>query len=143
MLVNSSLSYAAVLGEATTRSEKNAAAEVNQAAVGSGQDTLKSYDFTNISPRQMLETINHLITSGQVSLDETSALVPMMGAGVAGVPLNAAIDPDAPMNFVERVEQSIAFARFTHNEQGIVYGNKALDVIARFQGKIRQANIMA
>jgi|GEM_PF-3375447 len=34
-----------------------------------------SYDFTHMSPEHLLSTINELIKSGQMSLDETSALI--------------------------------------------------------------------
>lgn len=134
MQVNNQYSVAsAVFGE-PNRTAKTAASEANAAATQGVQNTLATYDFSTISPSKMLETVNKLITSGQVSLDETSALVPMMGGMLVA-------KPDEPMDFFAQVQKSIDYARYSKNEQAELYGNKALALLERFQGKLAQADI--
>lgn len=118
-----------------------AATAAPSAANTTAQASLTSYDFTNITPRQMLATINKLITSGQASVDETSALLPLMGAGVPGLASSASDGPDQPLDFINRVRQSIAYAQDTHNESGVAYGYKGLSLLERLQGTVAEADI--
>jgi hypothetical protein len=96
-----------------------------------------TYDFTNISPNNMLNTINSLIKSGQMSLDESSSLIAMMpisplaGANFGSGKSDAA---NQPMNFFSSLERMIAFNKYIHNDAAVIYDQKALSALERFQG---------
>lgn len=89
------------------------------------------YDFTNMSPNDILPTINSLIQSGHMSLDESShllLLVPItIGSHTAPDTLNQKV------NVLSALEDWIAFHRSIQNENGIIYAQKALSALKRIQ----------
>lgn len=96
-----------------------------------------TYDFTNMSPKQMLGAVNDLIKSGKMSLDESSSLVGMIG----NLPLNKATNAtytadisSQPVDFFAKLQQLIAFDKSINNTAGIEYANKALSALERLQG---------
>lgn len=97
-----------------------------------------TYDFRNITPNNMLIAVNGLIKSGQMTVDESSSLVRFLIPD-STVPTNTSnsinsdsLDP--PVNFYAKLGQMIAFNKYIHNESAVVYGQKALAVLDRFQG---------
>ena len=95
-----------------------------------------TYDFTNMTPNNMLSTINSLIKSGQMSLDESSSLVAMMPISPLAAANSGSGTPDAanqPMNFFSGLEKMIAFDKSIHNDAGVIYAQKALSALERFQ----------
>lgn len=101
----------------------------------------ESYDFTNIAQNEILETVNGLIKSGQMSLDESSSLL----AFVPRVELNAAMfgngAPGATsqsVNLFTGLEKMIAYNKSIDNEAAVIYGQKALSALVRLQGTNRE-----
>jgi hypothetical protein len=127
---------------AATASAANPAdkATISQAARDLAAGESKSggaYDFTHISPNAMLKTINSLIKSGRMSLDESSSLVALMpispltnASGGIGVPDAA----DQPMNFLAALKELMAFNKSIHNDAAVAYDQKALSALERLQG---------
>lgn len=92
----------------------------------------KTYDFSNISPEHLLNTINDLIKSGQMSLDETSSLIALIPSPV----LNAGTNVEAfytPKNFYKGLQDLIDYSNATNNQPGVDYAEKAMAALKRFQ----------
>lgn len=95
-------------------------------------------DFSNIAPKQMLNTINSLIKNGQMSLDESSSLIVMLPIS----PLSKAVSglddneiANKPINFFTGLQQMITFNESIHNDNAVIYAKKALAALERLQGK--------
>lgn len=118
------------------------AAKDQQAASQTNSTSAKStsnYDFTNMSPKQMLGAVNDLIKSGKMSLDESSSLVGMMGNSQLIKATNASSTADIsnqPVDFIAKLKQLIAFDQSINNTAGIEYANKALSALERLHGTI-------
>lgn len=123
-------SFASILAEklqATTGKDISAKANTS--------DTSKQYDFTHISRNELLETVNGLIKSGDLTLDDTTSLLGMMGSS----PLlkvnydgKALEGGDTPMNVFARIQDGIDGAR-SRNETGSVAGlQRAAEALTRF-----------
>lgn len=95
-----------------------------------------SYDFANIAPDDLLGTLNSLIKSGQMSLDESTSLLPF----VPHPELNAAMsdggapDTASPIDLFSGLEKMIAYNESIHNAAAVIYGHKALSALERLQG---------
>lgn len=112
----------------------NASSEPDKAGGASG---ISARDFHNISPDDLLKTINGLIRSGEVSLDDTSSLVGIMGgmlvhAGEASPGAGARTPIDAFAKLIAGRE----FARSRDDIAGVEFFDKGLAVLDRFQGTI-------
>ena len=109
-----------------------AAHELANSETGSGD----TYDFSNMSPQQLLQTMNELIKSGKLSVDETSALIGLIPSAVSKVQYDGEM-PAAyyePTNFFAKLQQAMAYDKYSHNDQGVIYDQKALAALERFQG---------
>lgn len=109
----------------------------NKGEVGQTTNSkVKTYDFTNISPDQMLKTMNDLIKSGKMTVDESSSILGVMPptalAEASGYKTTSIYQP---MNFIDSLKKSIAFDEFMHNTNGVEYGQKALNALQRLQGQ--------
>lgn len=110
----------------------------SQAAPGKPQTAgeAKQYDFTHISRDELLETVNGLIRSGDLNLDDTSSLLGMMGSSPMlkvhpdGLPLAGG---DVPMNVFARLQEGIEGARSRHDTNSIASLQRAAEALARFQ----------
>lgn len=95
----------------------------------------RTYDFTNIAPNDMLNTINSLIKNGEMSLDESSSLL----AFAPLTELNAAMgkpgSTNQPINLFSGLEKMIAFNKSIHNDAGAIYAQKALSALKRLDGE--------
>jgi hypothetical protein len=127
------------IGNATTVENDTTAMQLsdNQEAEG-----IKKYDFTNMTRGQLHETVNNLIKNGEMSLDESSSLVLMMGPKIT-VSGNSIDASDEKVDAFSLLKQSIAFNQSIGNTSGIIYDNKALSALERFQGKTSGINIVA
>ncbi len=89
------------------------------------------YDFTNMSPNDILPTINSLIKSGQISVDESShllLLVPItIGSHTAPATLNQKV------NLFSALEDWMAFHKSIHNDGAVMYAQKAISALKRIQ----------
>lgn len=96
----------------------------------------ETYDFSNMSPQQLLQTMNELIKSGKMTVDETSSLIGLIPTAISKVQYDGEV-PAAyyePTNFFAKLQQAMAYDEYSHNEQGVIYDRKALAALERFQG---------
>lgn len=124
-----------IMAKIKDRTEQEIAESMANGQVGAEQAandlaTVGTVNFRNMSPDELRETVNALIKSGQLTLDETSSLVPLMA------PENAILtfyQPDQKINMIEKLEQSLAFNESIHNYNGMTYDRKAIEALMRFQ----------
>ncbi|PKO45196.1 MAG: hypothetical protein CVU29_08600 [Betaproteobacteria bacterium HGW-Betaproteobacteria-22] len=86
----------------------------------------------------MLESINHLIKSGQMSLDESSALIAIMPISpLSQVDASAGTPaiPNQPINFFAGLQQMMTFNESLHNDSAVIYAKKAMAALERLQGQ--------
>jgi hypothetical protein len=119
----------------SSQASSSVASSASQASLTSSGSS--SYDFTNMTPNQMLTTVNSLIKSGKMSLDESSSLVGMMGAsplnnanGSTGAPASA----NMPTNFISSLHNMISFDTSIGDTYGVAYAQKALFALNSLQG---------
>lgn len=98
-----------------------------------------SYDFSNLSSDNVLDTINTLIKSGRMTLDESSALL----AFVPLTELNAALGGPAianhQVNMFDGLKRMIAYNESIHNDGAVIASKKALVAIERLQGTSKES----
>lgn len=88
-------------------------------------------DFRDMSPNDMLKTVNRLITSGQMTLDESSALILQIPISIKGGDNSSLMNQK--IDFISALEQAISYSQFTHNDAAVFYGKKALSALERIQ----------
>lgn len=107
-------------------------------------NSLTRYDFTNITRHELRETVNQLIKNGEMSLDESSSLVPLMYMNLGQLEGTQNIDYDSQIiDAYTEIKKSLAYNEYSHNDAGILYDNKALRALERFQGKASSLNVHA
>ena len=74
----------------------------------SEQSGVSTYDFTHMTRGKMLETVNQLIKSGQMSLDETSSLVLLMGPKMTASG-NFVDASNEPVDFIASLKNSLTY----------------------------------
>jgi hypothetical protein len=115
-------------------------------SVGGG---VSMYDFTNMSPAQMQDTINGLIRSGKMSLDDSSSLVSMIPTGLTyagpGAPSAASLDSvrNTPMDFLARLQAGIDGARSRGDAQNAEHFARTLNVLQSLQGTPSGVDVIA
>lgn len=74
-------------------------------------------DFTQMTPKQLQNSINDLIESGQMSLDESSALIGMVPTTLSKVNYDGQIPAayEQPINVIQRLQDGIAGADSRHD----------------------------
>lgn len=92
-------------------------------------------DFSNIRPNDILETVNDLIKSGQMSLDESSALLELVPPRIRALP-NATAGSNEPINMFTRLEAMLAYNKSEHNDAAAIYDQKAIDALRHLQGTV-------
>lgn len=132
MYVTSSRSTSIYTGIENT-SYKNAVSNTNVSNDSSGT---KKFDFTQISRGDLLQSVNSLIKSGEMSLDESSSLVLLMGPKLN---INGEISQNTSSNEIinvfDELNKSIAFNQSIGNDAGTLYDIKALNALMHLQGK--------
>lgn len=78
------------------------------------QPQLQRHDFHHITPTQLRDTVNELIVSGQMDLDETSSLLGFMPSPLAAVEGTVYVHDDAPIDVFAKIQAAIegALSRF-------------------------------
>lgn len=94
-----------------------------------------TYDFTNISPNDILPTINSLIQSGHMSLDESSHLLLLVPISLEGGSSPTTLKQG--MNLFSALENWMAFHKSIHNDAAVIYAEKALSALRRIQASHR------
>lgn len=108
----------------------------------SEQSGVSTYDFTHMTRGKMLETVNQLIKSGQMSLDETSSLVLLMGPKMTASG-NFVDASNEPVDFIASLKNSLTYNQSIGNNSAIFYDTKALDALERLQGKSSKIDLTA
>ncbi len=119
----------------SSQASSSAASSASQASSTSSGSS--SYDFTNMTPNQLLSTVNGLIKSGKMSLDESSPLVPMMGSSsLIRVP-GAVSGPDPanqPVNFMSILQNGISGALSRGDTANAAFLTTGLNALQKLQG---------
>lgn len=117
-----------------TQEAKDAAATPSTKAQSSKVDT---YDFTSMTPREIHEAMSKLIRSGQMDIDQSTA---MLGLTSSLSPLSrvnydgTAPYSDAPINVFAALQKNFE-AQMSRNEiVGAGYTKKAIDALTSLQG---------
>lgn len=94
------------------------------------------YDFSSMTPQRMLQAMNDLIKSGELSFDESSPLVIMIPTALAKVQYDGR-PPDAycqPKNFMALLTSAIAAAASRSDKASVAYFSNSLRALERIQG---------
>ncbi len=134
--------YTSYAQKAAAASSATSQSESQTSSSDTTSDGVTKYDFTNITRGDLLSTVNNLIKSGQMSLDESSSLVLLMGPkiGLDGSNIDAS---DEKVDVFSALKQSIAFNNYTGNTTASEYDMKALNFLQKLQGNISGLNIKA
>lgn len=136
------------------RSQGASSALAGSGGDGDGGNTgagISTYDFTSMSPAQMRSTVNDLIRSGKMSLDESSGLVgimspPAMRWAGSGTPPSAEefnrID-NQPVDAMAALRGGIAGAQSRGDTKGAEALGQTLVALQRLQGGTASVDIRA
>lgn len=156
MLVQAGMSYSPLVAQTgTARTDPSAQAADGQAA-GTGDTTTSSagigrYDFSSMSPAQMRDTVNRLIRSGDLNLDETGSLLSIMAPPSArlrvdGAQVSAAeaerID-NTPVDAFAILREGIAGARWRNDSASEAALTRTIAALQRVQGAVSSVDIRA
>ena len=114
---------------------------VSSSASGNGTSSgVSSYDFTNMSPAKMQDTMNDLIKIGKMSLDDSSSLVGMIPTALSwagsGTPSSASLDQarSQHVDFLETLSAGITGAKSRGDTQNAESLTRTLNVLQDLQG---------
>ena len=105
------------------------------------KETIKKYDFTNITPKELRDTVNGLIVNGQMTLDEAAPLVMMMTKDTN--PLNDSARPNATINVMNELQEGIKGDLSRNEIQSSELKQITINALLRFQGKPSSINALA
>jgi len=119
-------------------------ADSNQQARGPASSTL---DFTTMSRSDLRDTVNSLIKSGRLSLDDTTGLVGMMGPAVmtyagSGDPSAAAYD-SSPFDALSALRTAIDGANWRHDDKSAAVFSRTLSALQQLQGTVAGLDLKA
>ncbi len=123
-----SASFATALAENTQEANRNTTVK-----------PLEKYDFSNMTPIEFRDTINELISAGQLTLDNTSPLLGMMPSPLSKVHFDGAMPASAyqAVNFFAKIQEGIDGA-LSRNEKKSAEGlHQAANALRRIQGQVR------
>ncbi|UAY98283.1 hypothetical protein [Dickeya dadantii] len=124
----------------------NASSPTSQPVTASSAQA-DTYDFTRMTPTALHESVNRLIRSGQLDLDQTTPLVGMMGstelsnAGVMGT--SALTYSEQPMNVFNNLQQNMAVALSRNDSQSADGLQRTIDALRRLQGQTITSDVRA
>jgi len=104
-----------------------------------------SLDFTNMTPRQLQGTMNDLIKSGKMSLDDSSALVGMVPTALSKVNYDgqAPAAYEQPSNIIARIQDGIEGAKSRGDSANVDSLTKALGALQKLQGSVIGVDLRA
>jgi hypothetical protein len=102
---------------------------------------IDSYDFTSMTPKDLLSTVNNLVTSGKMSLKNSSPLLTIAGfANGGGLDGTTAGGTDKPVDVLAALQAGIDFKEQSGQAQqpnsGIQNWKNALATLQGLQGTI-------
>ncbi|AEY69548.1 hypothetical protein AH2_00038 [Burkholderia phage vB_BceS_AH2] len=113
----------------------------NQQASGQG------LDFTSTSRSSLRDTVNSLIKSGKLSLDDSSGLVGMMGPAATtyagnGGPSAATYD-SSPFDALSALRTAIDGANSRHDDKSAAVFSRTLSALQQLQGTVAGLDLKA
>lgn len=103
----------------------------------------KKFDFTQISRGDLLQTVNNLIKNGEMDLDQSSSLMPLMGPKINTNGNFVSNSSNEILNVFDMLKQSISFNQSIGNTSGVLYDTKAFDALKELQGSTSGINLLA
>lgn len=97
------------------------------------------YDFRNISPDDVLGTVNSLIKSGKMSLDESTALmafVPRDGLSIGKLGVS---DAAQSIDLFSGLERMMTYYKSLDDDAAVAYQKKALSALTRIDTENSQS----
>jgi len=136
-------SAVSTLYRTTTSQQASSRGAVGAAAATPGSTTdsgggVSSYDFTNMTPKQLLSTVNDLVKSGKLSLVDSSPLLTIAGfANGGGIGGAAAEGANKPMDVLSALQAGISYKQQNQGDMansGIHNWTNALTALQNLQG---------
>ena len=130
-----------------SRSQKAESASGN--AVASAGAGISTYDFSSMSPAEMHSTVNDLIRSGRMTLDESGPLLGMMSppasrwAGSGSPPAEAYRMDNEPIDAFAALRAGINGAQSRGDRRNVEALGQTLDALLRLQGSTASVDIRA
>lgn len=119
-------------------------------AVANSAGGISTYDFSSMSPAQMRSTVNDLIRSGKMTLDESGPLLGMMSppalrwAGSGSASADEANRTDnQPIDALATLRAGIAGAQSRGDRRNVEALGGTLDALLRLQGTTTSVDIRA
>lgn len=149
MQVNGSTFYSPYVAQRSNTAPASGTSSASAGTPDQAAGGVSTYDFTNMSPAQMQDTMNSLIRSGKMSFDDSSSLVGMIPTALAwaggGTPSAAQLSSarNTPMDFLATLKAGIAGAQSrgdTHNAETLT---RTLQVLQSLQGTPSGVDIVA
>ena len=130
------------------RSQK--AESASNASVANAGAGISTYDFSSMSPAEMRSTVNDLIHSGKMTLDESSQLLGMMFSpvsqweGSGSAPADEANRMDnEPIDAFATLRAGITGAQSRGDSRNVEALGQTLDALLRLQGTTASVDIRA
>jgi hypothetical protein len=134
--------------QGVNRSQK--AESASSAAVANAGTGVSTYDFSSMSPAQMRSTVNDLIRSGKMTLDESGPLLGMMSppasrwAGSGSPSADEANRMDnQPIDAFATLQAGITGAQSRGDRRNVEVLGRTLDALLRLQGTTASVDIRA
>ncbi|KRR16176.1 hypothetical protein CQ14_40530 [Bradyrhizobium lablabi] len=149
MQVNSTAFYSPYVAQRISTAPASSTSNSSAGTADQAAGRVSTYDFANMSPAQMQDTMNGLIRSGRMSFDDSSSLVGMIPTALAwaggGTPSAAQLDSarNTPMDFLATLQAGIAGAQSrgdTHNAETLT---RTLELLQRLQGTPSGVDVVA
>ncbi|MBC7581109.1 MAG: hypothetical protein H7312_27685 [Tardiphaga sp.] len=148
MQITSSSVAASYVVPGANRSQKAEAA--SSASVANSGAGISTYDFSSMSPAEMRSTVNDLIRSGKMTLDESSPLLGMMSppasrwAGSGSAPADEANRMDnEPIDAFATLRAGITGAQSRGDRRNVEALGQTLDALLRLHGTTASVDIRA
>ncbi|UYA58659.1 hypothetical protein U1R68_19450 [Pectobacterium colocasium] len=125
--------------EKAALSEQLQSYQAGSGAVPAGETT--RYDFTRISPADLYETVEGLVSSGRLGREEGSALLGLISSpreNVGSVPPSNVFQP---INVFDTIQQGVAGASSRSEVQNTESLQRAAEALNRFQGQVSSISV--
>ncbi|MEI7238175.1 hypothetical protein WCU73_05410 [Pectobacterium brasiliense] len=125
--------------EKAALSEQLQSYQAGSSVVPAGETT--RYDFTRISPAELYETVEGLVSSGRLGREEGSALLGFIASpreNVGSVPPSNVFQP---INVFDTIQQGVAGASSRSEVQNTESLQRAAEALNRFQGQVSSISV--
>jgi len=152
MRIDSNASYAlamrkpannAVIKSGDATSTVDQTGSTGTSATGSSRSGTTQTDFSNMTRKGLFDWMNSQIKSGEMSLDDSSAFLGMTIKIPVGAGRGEAIglDDQEPVNFLQKAQDGIAWARQNNDTGAVKRLETALNAMRQYQGQVTGVDI--